>query len=121
MLSIRNVFDENGNLISNTDSLLAWIPISGDFSTAYVNYIGTFDGQNHTISGLYFNNSNTQWVGSFGKIGLEVKNTTIGKLGAKIDSYFNGNVEVSSICGYSYYSTIENCYSTGTVNPKAII
>ena len=111
----KNVFDENGNLISNTDSLLAWIPISGDSSTAYVNYIGTFDGQNHTISGLYFNNSNTQWVGLFGKIGLESQSSTIRNLGV-IDSYFNGNVEVSSICGYSYYSTIENCYSTGTVN-----
>ena len=107
----KNIFDENGNLINDTSNLVVWTPISGDTSNVDISYNGTFDGQNHTISGLYYNNSNTQWVGLFGKMGLG----TIRNLGV-INSYFNGSVEVGSICGYSHYSTIENCYSTSTVN-----
>lgn len=57
------------------------------------------DGQNHTISGLYFNDSKTS-VGLFGKI----DNATICNLGV-IDSFFQAKVEVAAVCGYSHYGT----------------
>ncbi|WP_462282664.1 M26 family metallopeptidase [Ruminococcus champanellensis] len=101
----ETVLDADRNLISDPSSLRKWAPISGD---SY--YTGTFDGQNHTISGLYFNDSKTS-VGLFGKI----DNTTIRNLGV-IDSFFQAKVEVAAVCGYSHYGTIENCYSTATIN-----
>ena len=101
----ETVLDTDRNLISDPSSLRKWAPISGD---SY--YTGTFDGQNHTISGLYFNDSKTS-VGLFGKI----DNTTIRNLGV-IDSFFQAKVEVAAVCGYSHYGTIENCYSTATIN-----
>ena len=39
-----------------------WTPI-GNYDNQYT---GTFDGQNHTISGLYFNDASTDFVGLFG-------------------------------------------------------
>ena len=33
-----------------------------------------------------------------------------------IDSFFQAKVEVAAVCGYSHYGTIENCYSTATIN-----
>lgn len=101
----ETVLDADRNLISDPSSLRKWTPISGD---SY--YTGTFDGQNHTISGLYFNDAQTS-VGLFGKI----DNTTIRNLGV-IDSFFQAKVEVAAVCGYSHYGTIENCYSTATIN-----
>ena len=101
----ETVLDADRNLISDPSSLRKWAPISGD---SY--YTGTFDGQNHTISGLYFNDAQTS-VGLFGKI----DNTTIRNLGV-IDSFFQAKVEVAAVCGYSHYGTIENCYSTATIN-----
>ena len=101
----ETVLDADRNLISDPSSLRKWAPISGD---SY--YTGTFDGQNHTISGLYFNDSKTS-VGLFGKI----DNTTIRNLGV-IDSFFQAKVEVAAVCGYSHYGTIDNCYSTATIN-----
>lgn len=106
----ETVLDADRNLISDPSNLRKWTPISGVEGDNYANYTGTFDGQNHTISGLYFNDSKTS-VGLFGK----VDNATICNLGV-IDSFFQAKVEVAAVCGYSYYSTIKNCYSTATIN-----
>lgn len=106
----ETVLDADRNLISDPSNLRKWTPISGVEGDNYANYTGTFDGQNHTISGLYFNDSKTS-VGLFGKI----DKATICNLGV-IDSFFQAKVEVAAVCGYSYYSTIKNCYSTATIN-----
>ena len=43
----------NGELnTSESGSFRSWTPIGNDNNT----YTGTFDGQGHTVSGLYFNN-----------------------------------------------------------------
>ena len=53
-------YDASDN-VTNGSSFVAWTPI-GNLN---IRYTGTFDGQGHTISGLYFNNSNTNYVGLF--------------------------------------------------------
>ncbi|MEI3162322.1 MAG: hypothetical protein V8S74_02760 [Lachnospirales bacterium] len=46
---------------------------------------------------MYLNYENAECVGLFNKI----QSSTICKLGV-INSYFNGNIEIGSICGYSH-------------------
>ena len=86
-----------------------WTPIVGNSYPNY--YAGTFDGQNHTVSGLYFNNSGVDNVGLFGATGSSGK---ISKVGV-VDSYFCGNDRVGGVCGEKY-GTMENCYSASTVS-----
>ena len=102
------VLDASGNLVSNTSGFRSWTPI-GNYIT-YVSYAGTFDGQNHTISGLYFNNSSTNYVGLFGYSKGTIKNVGV------VDSYFTGNKNVGGVCGTIFCGTITNCYNTGTVS-----
>ena len=65
---------------------IEWEPIG----TAYWNaYTGTFNGQGHTISGLYFNDSSAEDVGLFGYIGANGKISNVGVL----DSYFKFNAK----------------------------
>ena len=86
-----------------------WTPIVGSSYPNY--YAGTFDGQNHTVSGLYFNDSNVDKVGLFGITGSSSKISNVGV----VDSYFRGNERVGGVCG-GKNGTMENCYSASTVS-----
>ncbi|MGE4485300.1 MAG: S-layer homology domain-containing protein [Oscillospiraceae bacterium] len=72
---------------------------------------GNFDGQGHTISGIYININAYDYRGLFG----QVENATIKNLGV-IDSYIIGRDYVGGIVGYAYNSTIENCYNSGSIS-----
>ena len=99
-------FDEYGKVTNEAD-FKKWTPI-GNSSREYQ---GTFDGQNHTISGLYFNDDSIDYVGLFGyNVSGTIKNVGV------IDSYFKGKNYVGGICGSMNYGRIENCYNTGTVS-----
>ncbi len=85
----------------------SWTPI-GDYFT------GTFDGQGHTISGLYYvNNSDypSHYVGLFGCLegGGTVENVGVTK------SYIQGSGYTGGIVGLMNGGTIRNCYCTGIV------
>ena len=99
-----------GVMDENSTGVRAWTPIGND-STPYT---GTFDGNGKTVSGLYFNNSEASFVGLFGGVGT---NGTVKNIGV-INSYFNGYDYVGGVAGYSFESTITNCYNTGTVSGK---
>ena len=107
------VLDSNGNLVTNTSSFIIWTPI-GKSSKQYT---GTFDGRGHTISGLYFNNQETDYVGLFGYVGSGGKISNVGV----VDSYFNGKNYVGGVCGDNDNGTIENCYNTGAVNGSGFV
>lgn len=79
-----------------------WTPINS--------YSGTFDGQNHKISGLYFNDDNRVFIGLF----ETTEGATIKKVGV-VNSYFEGSENVGGICGVGFGGTISECYSTATV------
>ena len=106
-----NVLDENGSLNEEkSDTFEQWTPIGEDNDHEYT---GTFDGQNHTISGLYVV-STGDYAGLFGYVfGGTIKNVGV------VDSYIRGGRFVGGVCGYNGYNmngTIKNCYNTGTVN-----
>ena len=101
------VLDDKGELISDTGNLKSWTPIG---KNGY-SFKGEFDGNSHTIRGLYFNDTNTGYVGLFGFVGKggTVKNVTLA------DSYVSGSWYVGGICGQNYGGTVEGCRNTGRV------
>ena len=102
----ENVLDANGE--ANTGDFVQWTPIGNVF------YSGTFDGQGHTISGLYVSGNS----GEVGLIGTVSGSATIKNLGI-VDSYFNssGNFLGSIVGDVDLQSsvTLANVYSTSTV------
>ena len=88
---------------SGKDSLVKWVPIGKDTNNS--NTV-TFDGQGHTISGLYVDH----WLaGLFGYLyNSTIRNVIIS------DSYFHGN-HVGGVCGQMAASTITNCFSSSMI------
>ena len=105
------VLDENKNLVSKSD-LTEWEPIGARWSP----YTGTFDGQGYTISGLYFNNPHSSYVGLFGCIEANGKISNVGVL----DSYFQFSEFGGGVCGVNY-GTVRDCKNTGSVRGLAAI
>ncbi len=95
-----------GNLTANITCSGTWTPIG----TASYPFNGTFNGNGHTISGLYVSNSSTTYVGLFGYIG---SNGTVQNVGV-INSTLKGGNYVGGIAGQNAGKII-NCYSTATV------
>ncbi len=97
----------DGQLTATASELREWVPIN--------EYAGTFDGNGHTISGLYMSDyyEYNQNNGLFESIQT---NGHVYKLGVT-DSYFAGSVDGSitkyagGIAGYNYGGTIEDCYA----------
>ena len=107
-ITINNkVLDDKGELISDTSNLKSWTPIG---KSGY-SFKGEFDGNSHTIRGLYFNDTNKGDVGLFGFVGAggTVKDVTLA------DSYVSGSWYVGGICGQNYGGTVEGCRNTGRV------
>ena len=104
----QHVLKSDGTLNGDGNSFKSWTPIG----TSTSSFTGTFDGRNHTISGLYFYNTNTNYIGLFGYMG---ENGKISNVGVQ-DSYLMGYEWDGGICGYNSSGTIENCYYTGTVS-----
>ena len=101
----KDLVDEDGSLTENTSELRQWNPIS-DGTFTFFN--GIFDGNHHTISGVYVNDSDSDYTALFGAL----RNGKIINLGIT-DSYFNG-VRSAAFAGWSN-GTIENCFVTDTV------
>jgi len=106
-----SVIDINGDLRSDYASanLREWTPIG----TKSSQFKGTFDGDGHTISGLYFNNTtNSDYPSGGNYIGLVgyANGSTISNLTIK-DSYVNGYKQVGAIVGWAESSTITNCHN----------
>ena len=87
-----------------------WTPIGNvsNIGNASNIYSGTFDGQDHTVSGLYFNDEDAEYVGLFGRSCGNIKNVGV------VDSYFKGNNFVGGVCGCND-RTITNCYNAGNL------
>ena len=126
-------YDDDGQL-SNPDDLTTWGPIGTNSKP----YTGTFNGDGHTISGLYINRS-ADYQGLFGYVSTDDDNTgTVKDLtvsgsvkginfvggiagrngGNVINCTFSGSVSgVGSVGGVvgDNRGTVENCYNTGSV------
>lgn len=95
----------------DTSALRVWTPIGNSYDNFYN---GQFDGQNHTVSGLYFSDQNTDYVGLIGctrSSSGKVRNVGV------INSYLHGRNYVAAIIGQNYNTgvSVSNCYSEASV------
>lgn len=112
-ITVNNgVLDANKDLVSESD-FIPWTPI-GSFKSGSSPYTGTFDGQGHTISGLYFNDPAASGVGLFGGIGAGGKISNVGVS----DSYFQFDQLGGGVCGMNLSGVLQNCSNSSTVNGK---
>lgn len=109
-----NSGDTDINIILDNDIDLTntkWTPIGTDHSNSYT---GTFDGGNHTISGLTVTGSE-EYAGLFGYIGKDggtVKNVKLENVQITSDDQY---AYVGGVAGYSR-GNIENCSVSGSVS-----
>ena len=109
---------ESGSSIGTTYS---WTPIGlgtvNSSGKGAPHFTGTFDGNGHTISGLYCNTTDSE-VGLFSSTGYSegatIKNVIIA------NSYFGGSSYVGGIVGYAFWNTttISNCKVSSDVTVK---
>lgn len=106
---VVNSVDMSKLASTQSDSLRKWNPIG----TSDNSYSGKFDGQGHTISGIYFNDSNVSNVGLFGytRGGANIYNVGV------VNSYIEGRNCVGGIIGRNNNSgvTIQKCFSEATI------
>ncbi len=131
---LGNGTEQNPYLITTTEQLerlAEWVNNGNDFNGKYfrlandLNYnntannhtpigngsyrfLGTFDGNGHTISGIRISGSDS-YLGVFGGCnGGMVKNLTL------TDAQISGDSRVGGIVGDNYLGTVENCHVTNS-------
>ncbi len=108
----ETVLNADGTLKGDGSDLRAWTPAG--YSRA-LSFNGKFNGNDHTISGLYYSGDG-EYVGLFGC----VRDGRIENVGV-VDSYFSTTskfANMGAVAGYLYNagnSEIINCYNAGAV------
>ena len=97
----RNVLTANGALNGNGSSFEQWKPI-GKGTTPFC---GTFDGNGHTISGIYINKEERDSLGLFGFFSGTLTNLTVK------DSYVKGRRNIGGVVGIAVASKYSKTYS----------
>lgn len=87
------------------DAGAGWMPIGTSFSD---NFTGVYNGNEHTITGLFINRPSTSYQALFGR----TEGATIMNLGVK-ESNITGDRYVGSIVGLTSSTIIENCFTDG--------
>lgn len=110
----------NNGAIDINITLTADITLTGEWTPIGIDdkhqYIGTFDGGNHTISGLTVTGSD-EYAGLFGYIGKDggtVKNVVLENVQITSDNQY---ANVGGVAGYSR-GNIENCSVSGSVSSR---
>ena len=112
-----NVSSSGEYIGSNSASFRQWTPIGYNYRP----FKGTFDGQGHTISGLYFNDPSSSDVGLFSSVFGDPELVTIENVGL-VDSYFRGNSSVGGLVGNAKgLVTIKNSFNAGSINAQGEI
>lgn len=98
-------FIAGGNFFNNGKG---FIPIGGET----VKFTGTYDGNNHTVTGLVISDTSNNNVGMFGYVdGVSSRISNLGLIGGSI----TGGDNVGGLVGYLNEGSVSNCYTTNTV------
>ncbi|QJD83171.1 S-layer homology domain-containing protein [Cohnella herbarum] len=92
-----------------------FIPIGGDGNNDS-QFIGTFDGQDHVISGLTINKPSSDLIGLFGIIGSGGVVRNVGLEGGSI----TGKLYTGGLAGRNR-GTVDKSYVTGTVSSSGLV
>ena len=108
--------DDDGN-VTNGSSFKAWRPMGMADENGEGYYKGIFDGNGHSISGLYVNRDESDDVDDRFKVGIGLFGYYSGVTRnlSVLDSYMRGEDCIGGIFGYNDGGTIQNCYSAATV------
>ena len=108
----EDVLSNGGSLNGDGSKFRRWVSI-GDSTKEYS---GTFDGNGHTVSGLYFDVDTWSNVGFFGYVSSEgiVKNVGVA------DSYMRAGHSVAGVVARNS-GTVINCYNAGNVSGECYI
>jgi hypothetical protein len=101
---IDSDFQNAGDFYNNG---LGFTPIGNNTNT----FTGAFNGKGYIIDGLYINNPSADYMGFFGCM----LGATIDSLGV-INVEISGNAHIGSLAGQVKSSTVNNCYTTGSVS-----
>ena len=114
--NLLNSLDEYGNP-TGTVTIESWTPFGyHNSNTDKACYSGTFDGQGHSINGLYRKQPEKKMISFCGYMNIgTIKNLAI------IDSYFEGQYNVGGIVANSYAGFIKNCLFSGTVKAPNMV
>ena len=115
----ENVLDADGALnVADTAEFVPWVQIR--------EFLGSFDGQGHTISGLYFYSDDVDQVGLFSSAGSYSENAAAMEVSIKnvrlVDTYFHASYNVAGILGVDeYYGkvSIDRCSFDGVIEGDA--
>ena len=112
--AVRSDLSLNCTLAADIDMTgIDWTPVGYyDYENfQYIRYIGTFDGGNHTITGLTIDLPNQDNVGLIGYLGNggKVQNLTL----AEVE--INGKKYVGGVAGQNYNGTVTGCTVSGNV------
>lgn len=102
-LNVGMTFNTDGTYSGGTPT--PWTPI-GSLTNSFK---GTFDGDGHTVSGIYINDENRNYQGLFGR----VITGTVENVGV-VNSYVYGSNYVGGVAGF-LNGTINSCYNAGSV------
>ncbi|MDD4369938.1 MAG: MBG domain-containing protein [Anaerostipes sp.] len=108
----------DGKLAEDTSGFREWTPIGKSLGS---DFAGAFNGNGHTIRGLYFNDSKASYVGLFGieKTDSSYANNTVIVENVNIeDSYLKGKSFVGGILGSFESPTgsyVRNCSFNGII------
>ena len=91
-----------------------WTPIG----TSSAKFYGNFDGQNHTISNLYINNSSKSGVGFFGYTGYSESANTVSNIKFE-NATVVGDLYVAVVAGSPFVTSFDNIVVTGDVTVDA--
>jgi len=114
--SWSSYFQQTADIDASSSSTWA----SGGFppiGNSTINFTGSYDGQGHTINGIYISRSTTNQQGLFGyTYGGSIINLGLTNVNVTGQNY------VGALVGYWTFNTkVNNCYSTGSVSGSAYI
>ena len=107
-----------GESVGKGGAAVSWTPIGNTSSNPNVYFQGTFDGQGHTVSGLYMNITRTDkyvtYGGLFGDMRGAVKNLNVSGT-VTVTNNNSDLVYVGGVVGEADKATVENCSFAGKV------
>ena len=103
VLNEGKIIDDKGALVADSTKLHKWTPI-GNSSIAFT---GNFDGDGHTVSGMFINTTSTH-NGLFGNSSGTVQNLTVE------NSWVSGGKYTAGAVGYNV-GTIENISNSASI------